>query len=325
MTTTKLRIGLTPSLLAASVFLLAACGGDGGTQPAECQLTGFDFPGDTRDQDCDGQADNVATCDGGLALDESDPAAAARALDLCATPSGDRNWGLVSARWSQADGSDPPTDPGQAEAFHLGHGVSDDFGTAIAPRWGERILVLSSGTARGPGDPGYSSPDGYDKGYVSGYPEGFPTTSPGCDDPLQPHDATGIELTVRVPPNADGFSFRYKFHTYDHPTLDCSGYVDQFVAMLSSGGATEVNVALDPQGHPVDVNSSVITECDGCSGGTDDLQGTGYEDHGASDWVTVTADVSPGSTITLRLAVYDSGDGLNDTTVLVDQFAWMPS
>jgi hypothetical protein len=43
---------------------------------------------------------------------------------------------------------------------------------------------------------------------------------------------------------------------------------------------------------------------------------------GASDWLGVRGNVVPGETIRLRLALWDTGDPLSDSVVLLDGFAW---
>lgn len=57
-----------------------------------------------------------------------------------------------------------------------------------------------------------------------------------------------------------------------------------------------------------------------CPLGVDSLSGTGFEGHAASGWLTTSAPVTPGSEITIRFAIWDSGDGLLDSTVLIDDF-----
>jgi hypothetical protein len=39
-------------------------------------------------------------------------------------------------------------------------------------------------------------------------------------------------------------------------------------------------------------------------------------------WLTTTAPVIPGETITLELTIGDVGDGYYDSTVLIDAFQW---
>ena len=269
-------------------------------------------------------------CDTGIAVDTADPMDAARAMGLCAD--------VTAAAWVMPDGSAQNGDP----EYPFGHGVVTGFGPNVTPRDGSSMLALSSGTGRQPTDPGYALPSGYDKGYTHAHPLGFPVESPACPGVVTgiPHDGAAVELTITVPDWARGFSFAHKFYTYEWPGWICSQYNDFFVAMLTPipEGQANGNIAFDSMGNPVSVNNAFLEVC-GCLGGppcyaggktfdcplgTADLDGTGFESHAATGWLQTTAPAEPGTTITLRLAVYDSGDGVLDSTALIDNFRWLP-
>jgi hypothetical protein len=82
-----------------------------------------------------------------------------------------------------------------------------------------------------------------------------------------------------------------------------------------------------------------------CPGGPGELDGTGYgrvsrasasaEDReayckdsstggGATGWLQTQAPVEPGETITLEFGIWDTGDQLLDSSVLLDNFGWVP-
>ena len=304
-----------------------------------------------KDEDCDGEADETehVTCDADLALDDEDPMNAARAIDLCKQAVGDDDWGILRAKWVLADGSPAPTsDP----KFHLGHARFDNFGANVDNRGGERMLALSSGTARRPEDPGFESPSGFDKDYEGLHPAGFPKEAPACPGVTtgKPNDPIALQIELRVPTNATGFSFDFNFFTYEWPDFVCSEFNDFFVALLSPTpeGQTDGNISFDSQGNPVGVNSAFVEVC-GCPGnppgpcmaggktfmcpkGNLGLVGTGFgadsagsfgSDHASTGWLRTSAPAEPGSIITLRLAVYDSGDHALDTTTLIDNFQWL--
>ena len=64
----------------------------------------YDFPGNSIDEDCDGEADSEPLCDTVAAPIDSDSAlAAAAAIGLCRMQSGD-SWGLVSAAYVNPNG-----------------------------------------------------------------------------------------------------------------------------------------------------------------------------------------------------------------------------
>ena len=296
------------------------------------------------DENCDGKIDNVdPPCDIGLDVADNDPMAGAKAVDLCHVAAGPKDWGVVSAKWVMADGSPPQ---GGAN-FDLGHGILSAFGTNVKVQSGGRMLGLSSGTARQPTDPGYLSVGGFDKQYIGNHPQGFPKESPACPGTTTgtPHDPTGLELVVRAPSNAHGFSFNFNFYTYEWPGYICSQFNDFFVALLSPipMGQSDGNISFDTQGNPVSVNNAFIEVC-GCAGaggppcqaggktfpcalGNAGLAGTGFQDqfqdHGSTGWLFSKAPVDPGQEITMRWAVYDSGDGILDSTTLIDNWQWL--
>ena len=132
----------------------------------------------------------------------------------------------------------------------------------------------------------------------------------------------------------------------------CSQFNDFFIALLTPfpNGQMDGNIAFDKMGNPVSVNNAFIEAC-GCEGnppspcsaggktfdcplGDIELIGTGFgfdacpycQDHGGTGWLRTSAPVEvPNQVINLRYAVYDSSDGILDTTTLVDNFRWIAS
>lgn len=306
----------------------------------------FDVPGNTSDDDCDGGLDNAASCDENLAVDADDPLAAAQAIGLCKMAEGPKSWGVVSAKWVMADGAPPPADPTQLQAFHLGHGILSGLGPNVPPKEGARVLALSSGVARQPTDPGYVA-NSSSKGYVGQSPQGFPKENFACNGTTSgpPSDPTAVEIALRVPGNANGFSYAFDFYTHDFPEFVCSVFNDFFIAVLTPppAGYPDGNIAFDKSGNAVSLNGSTYEVCGcmsgppcaagpifaPCSLGTNQLAGTGFEsmpgmfDKGATGWQITTAPVTPGSDITLRFGLYDSGDPTIDSLALVDDFRWL--
>ena len=277
-----------------------------------------------------------AACDAGLALNSADPLDAARALDLCDMAVGPAGEGLISAAWVMADGANAVGDSDYA----VGHGILPAFGGNVAVRNGERMLALSTGTARRPVDPGYISPvSSFDKGYTGAHPAGFPQTAASCLGacPLTgtPHDDAALLVTLRAPWYARGFSFDFKYYTTNYPNFLCSSFDDWFVAILSPfpDGSLDGNIALDAGGNPIRSNDATLqvcatnpgAACYSCALGNAELQGTGFENNAASPWLIAGAAVKGGAEITLRFAIYDSGDGIFDSTVLLDNFRWSGS
>jgi len=276
------------------------------------------------DEDCDGMVDNVPPpCDGNIALDDFVALNGAHAIDLCqeATPA-DKKWGVLSAAYVRADGSAAPQSPQV--------GILDGFGPNVPVQLGSRMLGLSSGHARLPGQPDACNTylcDGYGAGTA---PVGFPQDVPNCAGSTAINDDVGLELTLRAPTNATGYSFLFDFYSFEYPEWVCTNYNDQFIALVSPPpmGSINGNISFDSQANPVSVNIAFFDVCSGCAQGTAELAGTGFDgswgdDAGATSWLKTTAPIGGGEEFTIRFAIWDTGDQVWDSTVLVDSFQWI--
>lgn len=278
------------------------------------------------DDDCDGTVDNVPEpCDAGLVLDSTNPMDGARALDLCQqTTAMGNTWGVLQAQYVRADGS--------AAAPTTNVGVSDAFGSNVAPLVGDRLLVLSSGRARAIGQTDACGATSCSEFGAGTSPPGFPASVAGCPTGTSVFDDLALAVTMRVPTNAVGFRYRLDFYTFDYPTYVCDAYNDQYVTLMnpSPPGIANGNISFDSMGSPIGVNTSLLSVCQACSGGTAGLAGTGFDTWGASPaaatgWLVNQAPVTGGSTITLRFTLYDVNDTGFDSTVLLDGFEWITS
>ncbi len=297
-----------------------------------------DFPGNGVDEDCNGTPDDEpANCDSNpFDIGYADPNEAARVIGLCRTQQG-ASWGVVNAAYTLANGA-PGMNP-------VSHGLMQRFGPNVLPREGVNMLALSSGTARAPGDPGYFTPAAARMGTTGPTPAGFPVAAPACTampatTPIA-NDSAALELQLKVPSNANAFRFDFTFYTYEFPEYICSQFNDFYVTLVDPAppGAQEGNVSFDSQGNPVSVNNGFLEVCQAqnaggknfpCPQGPGALAGTGFdvnllgfpEPHAATGWLVTTAPVPPGSTIRVRFAIWDAGDDILDSTVLIDNFRW---
>ena len=206
---------------------------------------------------------------------------------------------------------------------------------------GDIVLALSSGTARAPNQNGYQSVGGYDKKYTSGTPAGYPKQAPSCMSGGLfgsfggSHDGAALQVKIRVPSNAKSFKYQQNFFTYEFPDFICSEFNDFFVTIMDPKPAAlpDGNIAFDQDGNPISVNNSLLQVCSpqtaggkmfGCPLGNSFLSGTGFEGHAATGWLTTTAPVDTvrGKEITLMWAIWDQGDGILDSTALIDDFQW---
>lgn len=296
----------------------------------------FDDPSNQVDEDCDGTAaQERVTCDGDVALDAVDPFAAARTIGLCRTTTeGDRRWGVISAEWVQADGRGRPFTSMQ-------HGMMSRLGT-FTPRAGARMLAISSGAARAPDQPGFTSQCDTYVFEESSWPAGFDPDSAACPDVTSGpvYDAIALQLRIRVPSNAQGFEFDSSFFTYEYPGYICSEYNDFFLVVMDpapAGAPPDKNLVFDQDGNRVGVNTSLLRVCEPglhpCPLGTGPLAGTGYDPDdnecggigsgGSTGWLHTQVPVEAGSIITLRFATWDAGDPTLDSLALIDNFRWL--
>jgi hypothetical protein len=176
------------------------------------------------------------------------------------------------------------------------------------------------------------------------------------------NDPAALEVKLRVPTNAKSFSFNSFFFSAEFPEFVCTTFNDFFVALVDAPVTTNpkdknlaVYIAPDFKRYPIGVNLSYSTNlfavCDdgptGCSGGNPGnakclagpalLTGTGFDTvtggcgsppndsrllGGGTGWLTTAGNVKPGDTMELRMAIWDTGDGIYDSLVLLDNWIW---
>ena len=320
----------------------------------------YDEPGNGDDEDCDGaDATAVTSCDADLAMAASNPIDAARAIGICQLATDD-DWGLISAQFVRVDGVSAPTSFSQA-------GIVPDFGVEV-PFEGASMLALSSGVARAPDQDGFTTGCDYFDVYSDAthsvpdadeLPAGFtvPAFTSSCGAVITGgvYNSIALELEIKVPTNARGFTFRSNFFTYEFPNYICSPFNDFYVALRQRDdlGDTWENVVYDSDGNFISVNNGLLRACEAgraggksfaCELGRDPLEGTGFDstnecgqlatyaasgesglalEVGASTgWLRTRAPVLPGTTLRLRFAIWDSGDGILDSLALIDGFEW---
>jgi len=179
-------------------------------------------------------------------------------------------------------------------------------------------------------------------------------------DPELANDSVMLVLRIRAPTNARAFSLSGAFFSVEYPEYVCSDYNDQLVALVTTPTPTwplpnppDKNLATFRDGlvrYPVGINvaagAGIFEVCErpgsnlacddmyvstrSCSAGLPLLNGTGFEkpnnfscaQGGATRWLTVRGNVRPGEDVTLRLAIWDVGDPVLDSTALLDAFRW---
>jgi hypothetical protein len=172
--------------------------------------------------------------------------------------------------------------------------VRPKFGTGVFPIKGQRLAILSTGSAAAPGDtnPSFVSfQPGKQNNTSSGFPAdwlaangGTPPNSPGCPDPSgnTANDPVMLTFRIRVPTNAKSFSVNSFFMSAEFPEYVCTPFNDFFVALVDApvtNNPADKNVAVyiapDFKRYPISVNLShgtnLFAVCKagptGCAGG----------------------------------------------------------
>ena len=235
----------------------------------------YDFPDNEIDDDCDDVIDNPPVQDCGVAMTLQSTSASdlAKAMDICHTVATDGSgWGLVGAELTTVDGTQDPNPMQRA--------VLPALGTVVGAQTPASMAVLSSGRARGVGDPGFV-PGDYDfmaNGDIESFDPGTGSLAPM--EYLSQHqntlqsvpqcpagesmvfDSVRLRLYLKAPSNAQGFSFQFRFFSYEYPVYLCTGFNDFFLALVDSQHPdipADRNISFDANGAPVSVNNAFFT------------------------------------------------------------------
>jgi hypothetical protein len=267
----------------------------------------YDYPYNGADEDCSGVPDDeVMTCDEALTL-SPDPVAQIQsylsAIELCqTTTTGGPGWGVLpGASFVRANawpnGGGPLPHPS-------GYGILPQYGQNNHPRAGDRLLSISSGAARNPGDPQYVAPTLPPSGLVIPgdlvpYPAGFPQAghdANGNPCPLpndagpSARDSVGLWFKLRAPSNARSFSFDFDFFSAEYFTELCTDHNDTFATFVTNSALPVDpvhgnNVAFDAGGNPISVNNTFFTIPGGVHVWNHPaLLGTGFDEDYQTAW-----------------------------------------
>jgi hypothetical protein len=309
-----------------------------------------------------GPVDVTPPCDTGLAVDASDAALFAKAIGVCKAAGAD-GFGLMSASYSNAFGSSSLPAAGQWGLLpQFGSVIKPQEGSALGviSSGFAREYDDATGTSQGMKSDFVSGNPMDGTNYPTGQaPPGFPKAAAGCQQDGLVNDMVDVKLVLKAPPDATGFQFDFDFYSSEWPNYVCSNFNDAFIAYLTSQGTTG-NISFDAMNNPVAVNNNFFDRCTpsvpvGCSrsnlpfpdpplststcpSGPSELGGTGFGDTyatqcltgnqmatlgGATGWLTTKAPIMPGEQFTLEFMIWDAGDGLLDSSVLIDHFQWI--
>jgi Putative metal-binding motif len=293
---------------------------DPGMNPAAIEIGG-----NGKDDDCNGAVDDAnAACDA-MAAGKKDGTSFAASIELC------------DARFMKSATFAGPSDD-------RARNVLANFGI-LKPRAGANFALLSSGIAVDESGAGFINPQiGTELGNMATNPLPNLMGASDCGQGAQNdvNDYTELVLTLKVPSNVNSFSFEFQFFSGEYPNFVCSMYNDEFLAIVQSSKTypSPTNISFDAGMHPITVNSGFFTVCKNdptkpqtqhCMHPPSDNQGTGYEvsnipiigiPGGSTGWLSTKAPIQPGEDVTLRFVIFDEGDQVLDSAVLIDNFQW---
>ncbi len=273
----------------------------------------FDDPENGVDDDCDTVADNPFTgCDC-----DAEPTLAG-GLDLCdprflvlaeeVGPAPDAAWGRdVHTQYGSA-GNDLSVRAG------CGYTILDTG--RVAP-------YVGTGSNRQPGTDFYAST-------VLECPgeETDPDPTGGTGD-VDICDTEQLVVHLRAPTNASGFSFDFIYLSSEYPEYVGFGYNDTFYAILKRLSMPAQNISYDDLGNEIEVDNAFFENPP-----VTRLDGTGYSDTcysllgvaepcgSSTGWLRSSWNIEPGEEFTLTFSIHDEGDGIYDSMVILDNFAW---
>lgn len=227
-----------------------------------------------------------------------------------------------------------------AEAIAILDGLGN--GSVYAPREGNTMVALGSGTISSLTSTTFCDsflgtefdvstlPDPIRVNAVGGDCQTLPSLvgTGDCSNTVQAqfnagmfaHDYSEIRFTTTAPEGATAVKFDFAFMSSEYPEFYPSGFNDMFIAWLESEIWTG-NVSFDMQGNPISLNAGFLDYRDD-GGDLEQFAGTCMATHAGTRWLTSTAAISPGEEFTMLFAIFDMGDAMYDSFVLLDNFRW---
>ena len=135
-------------------------------------------------------------------------------------------------------------------------------------------------------------------------------------------DLTVLRIRLKVPPNANCLSIRFKFLSDEFPEFVDSEFDDGFIAEVGQTNwgslkddpllIRDRNFAFDTKNNPIGVNASGPSSVTAAR-----ARGTTYD--AATRQLRASTRVTPGSRTYLYLSIFDQGDRIYDSAVFLDK------
>jgi hypothetical protein len=279
-------------------------------------------PNDGKDNDCDGEVDEggplIFVCDGPCTGQTME--AYLCSMEICFD-----EFVLSSKVWS-------PTNDSISTSWH----AVSHFGNQnndLAPWAGNSYALLASGPATG-------------TSHTTDLPGGGGKSDPFAKDGYTTYDNVEVQLVMKAPPQAIGFSLDYIYFSEEYEEYIGTPYNDKFYMILTAPETTN-NVPTvvnstecsNPNGYFDFIDKNGNKKCyiaintafsEPCWGPPTNISGTGFECgppdsyHGSSSgWLTTEWPIKPNEQFTLVFHIHDTSDGIFDSEVIIDNFKWL--
>ena len=245
------------------------------------------------------------------------------------------------------------------QAYRIGKsfGTYQEMGKYYwSPRKGDRFLLISSGRIPAPNAQGNiqqtnastsnSNPDNLNKlpgimSHVKGSNNGNGGTPfmmcdgvDDCSDTLDAqwnlgtksaNDILYFQFNVNVPKGTYGYNVDFAYFSEELPEWVNSSFNDMAILWQVSEQYTgNVTFLYDNNNkpQPLTVTSLFNNGLVKWQGNAAQLANTGFTNDGATDWASVKGPAVPEESLTLAFSVFDKGDTILDTLLIIDNWRW---
>ena len=226
------------------------------------------------------------------------------------------------------------------------------------PRKGDRMLIISSGNLPAPNGQGVVTQAGGTVSGTNGNPDNLGDT-PGimnwqkgsangnggtpfmncdkvndCSDTIDAqwnlgtksaNDVFYIQFNVAVPKGTHGYVVDFAYFSSEYPTWVNTSFNDMAILWQVSETYTgNVTFITDNNNNPRPLTVTALAQ-NGLmkfTGNAAQLTNTGFVGNGGTGWATVKGPAKPQETVTLAWSVFDKGDTILDTVLLIDNWKW---
>jgi hypothetical protein len=292
----------------------------------------FEDPDDGIDNNCDGKKDEKGC--------ECNPATGTTLQAMaCASEISCMSASFKSQNISSPTGDD--LSQAWTAVSHFGSAGND-----LAPKAGKSYALFASGPATG-------TSHSTDMSSGSSSTDTFSESSPI-------YDVVEWKVNFQAPMNAKGFSIDYVFFSEEYDDYVGTQFNDKFYILMDAPKTTKGQLKVinftdcrnpsdyyDLSGSECPLQSgyccyiainTALSECcwyEGCPKGKwkTDISGTGFtcassefmdsSSYGSSTgWLTTSWTIEPGESFSLTFHIHDTGDGIFDSEVILDNFRW---